>query len=234
MGEVAKNRRNYYRILHVQPDAPAAIIKSSYRALMLKLKMHPDHVGEHWTAKLINEAYGVLSDPDRRAEYDRDLSVSPSSGRVRHHAEGPAAPGDVPRCVFCGTPVPGDPPNREDCGACSSPLSFAAKLDIGSPDQRLADRISLGGDLSYFTEWLQKRPHAGALEDLSPNGLRFAGRSEVFEHQILKIVSERLLATARVVYCRPQRKGRFLYAIGADFYTLRFRRPTGTFISTQA
>ena len=41
-----ENRRNYYRILHVQPDAPTEIIKSSYRTLMQKLRMHPDLGGD--------------------------------------------------------------------------------------------------------------------------------------------------------------------------------------------
>jgi DnaJ-class molecular chaperone len=50
------NRRNYYRILHVQPDAPTEVIKSSYRTLMQRLKMHPDLGGDHSEAALINEA----------------------------------------------------------------------------------------------------------------------------------------------------------------------------------
>ena len=36
-----KNRRNYYRILHVQPEAPLEIIKASYRGLMTKLNVQP-------------------------------------------------------------------------------------------------------------------------------------------------------------------------------------------------
>ena len=66
------NRRNYYRILHVQPDAPAEVIKSSYRTLMQRLRMHPDLGGDHWNASLINEAYTVLMDPEQRAAYDRE------------------------------------------------------------------------------------------------------------------------------------------------------------------
>ena len=37
-----ENRRNYYRILQVQPDAPVEVIKASYRALMRELRLHPD------------------------------------------------------------------------------------------------------------------------------------------------------------------------------------------------
>jgi predicted transcriptional regulator len=33
-----KNRRNYYRILQVQPDAPVEIIRASYRTMMRELK----------------------------------------------------------------------------------------------------------------------------------------------------------------------------------------------------
>ena len=52
-----KNKRNYYRVLHVQPDAPKEIIRSSYRTMMQKLRMHPDLGGDDWNASLINEAY---------------------------------------------------------------------------------------------------------------------------------------------------------------------------------
>lgn len=68
-----RNRRNYYRILQVQPDAPPQIIRASYRTLMGKLRQHPDLGGSPWKASLINEAYETLSDPGKRAEYDRQV-----------------------------------------------------------------------------------------------------------------------------------------------------------------
>ena len=68
-----KNRRNYYRILHVQPDAPETTIKNNYRTLMQKLKSHPDLGGDDWSASLINVAYATLRHPAKRAEYDRQL-----------------------------------------------------------------------------------------------------------------------------------------------------------------
>jgi DnaJ-class molecular chaperone len=68
-----KNKRNYYRILHVQPDAPTEVVRASYRTLMQQLKQHPDLGGEHWNASIINEAYKVLVDSDLRREYDRVL-----------------------------------------------------------------------------------------------------------------------------------------------------------------
>ena len=71
------NRRNYYRILQVQPDAPQEIIRASYCTLMKEMKAHPDVGGEHSSAYLINEAYETLSDRGRRAEYDKKLRMKP-------------------------------------------------------------------------------------------------------------------------------------------------------------
>lgn len=68
-----KNKRNYYRILFVQPDAPVEVIRASYRTLMQKLKQHPDLGGEHWNASVINEAHQVLGDAAKRRAYDKAL-----------------------------------------------------------------------------------------------------------------------------------------------------------------
>jgi curved DNA-binding protein CbpA len=58
-------------VLLVHPDAPLEIIRSSYRTLMQSLRVHPDLGGDTRQAALVNEAYAVLIDPARRAEYDR-------------------------------------------------------------------------------------------------------------------------------------------------------------------
>ncbi|HEX8899584.1 molecular chaperone DnaJ [Vitreimonas sp.] len=65
--------RDYYEILGVARDADAATIKSAFRKLAMKL--HPDQnpgckVSEE-RFKEIGEAYSVLSDPEKRAQYDR-------------------------------------------------------------------------------------------------------------------------------------------------------------------
>jgi molecular chaperone DnaJ len=65
--------RDYYEILGVPRDAGEAEIKKAYR--QLALKHHPDrNPGDRQAEerfKEINEAYAVLSDPERRAQYDR-------------------------------------------------------------------------------------------------------------------------------------------------------------------
>jgi len=78
-----ENRRNYYRILQVQPDAPPEIIRASYRTLMKELGNHPDMGGEHSSAYLLNEAYETLKDSRRRSEYDRKLAMRPVKSYTR-------------------------------------------------------------------------------------------------------------------------------------------------------
>lgn len=71
-----QNKRNYYRVLFIQPDAPLEIVQASYRTLMQKLRAHPDLGGDDWNASVINEAYEVLSNAHKRAAYDRGLFPS--------------------------------------------------------------------------------------------------------------------------------------------------------------
>jgi molecular chaperone DnaJ len=69
--------RDYYEILGVGREATAEEIKKAYRRLALKY--HPDrNPGDSECQerfKEINEAYSVLSDPEKRATYDRYGSV---------------------------------------------------------------------------------------------------------------------------------------------------------------
>ncbi len=68
-------KKDYYEILGVPKDADIAQIKKVYRSLALKY--HPDRVEEAQKKeaeekfKEISEAYGVLSDPQKRKMYDQ-------------------------------------------------------------------------------------------------------------------------------------------------------------------
>src|SRR5271167_2302044 len=98
------NRRNYYRILQVQPDAPAEVIRSSYRTLMQRLKMHPDLGGDHTRAALINEAYSTLADPGRRSAYDSIMNNIRERQRSQFRPPllAPQSMQSPSACVFCG------------------------------------------------------------------------------------------------------------------------------------
>ncbi|MDK2834724.1 MAG: hypothetical protein PWR29_689 [Methanolobus sp.] len=70
------NVPDYYSVLGTSPGASQEELKKRYRALMTKY--HPDlnHApGAEERSKRINEAYGVLSDPERRARYDRSFHL---------------------------------------------------------------------------------------------------------------------------------------------------------------
>lgn len=76
--------KDYYKILEVDERADAAAIKKSYHRLARQF--HPDVSGPTGEEKFkdINEAYEVLSDPERRAEYDglrRSYAESQSRGQ---------------------------------------------------------------------------------------------------------------------------------------------------------
>ena len=88
--------KDYYKILGVSKDADAATIKKAYRKLAKDL--HPDansgdkKIEEKF--KEVSEAYDVVSDPKRRAEYDearRYGAAGPMGGR-----RGPGGPGGFP------------------------------------------------------------------------------------------------------------------------------------------
>lgn len=72
-------RHDYYRVLQVDPGAHPEIVAAAYRALLRALGKHPDLGGAEHEAKLIIEAYGTLSDPERRRAYDRWLRAHSSA-----------------------------------------------------------------------------------------------------------------------------------------------------------
>lgn len=76
--EPPRAQNTLYDLLEVTPNASPEVIKAAYR--QLALKYHPDKQPDararqqaEERMKQINAAYDILSDPARRAEYDRRL-----------------------------------------------------------------------------------------------------------------------------------------------------------------
>jgi molecular chaperone DnaJ len=67
-GRLLGLNKDYYKILGVSKEASADEMKSSFRSL--SKKHHPDVGGDEEKFKEINEAYSVLSDPQKKQEYD--------------------------------------------------------------------------------------------------------------------------------------------------------------------
>jgi molecular chaperone DnaJ len=96
-------KRDFYEVLGVAKAANADDIKKAYRKLAMKY--HPDRNPDDKTAeekfKEVSEAYEVLSDPDKRAAYDRHghAGIDPSMG-AGGFAHGGASFSDIFGDVF--------------------------------------------------------------------------------------------------------------------------------------
>ena len=65
--------KDYYDLLGVSRDATADDLKKAFRQLAMKYHpdRNPDNKESEEKFKEINEAYSCLSDPQKRAHYDR-------------------------------------------------------------------------------------------------------------------------------------------------------------------
>lgn len=70
--------KDYYQILGVSKNASQDEIKKAYRKLAMQY--HPDRGGDQQKFKEINEAYQVLSDPQKKSRYDQFGSADFGNG----------------------------------------------------------------------------------------------------------------------------------------------------------
>ena len=73
-------KKNYYEILEISENASQEIVEKAYKTLAMKYHpdLHGDSTGDEnfeEKLKLINEAYGVLKDKEKRAEYDEEMRI---------------------------------------------------------------------------------------------------------------------------------------------------------------
>jgi hypothetical protein len=127
---------DYYEILQVHPRASQEMVKKAYRTLMGEMGAHPDLGGDEEQAKLINEAYAVLSDPDLRGAYDR-ARASRSGGRSPVGSGG--APGEFDRLTVFLRKV------MLSAGVVAAGMVLARVLE--NPVLGLADLVAMVGVL---------------------------------------------------------------------------------------
>lgn len=66
--------RSLYDVLNVAPEAEPVVVEAAYKALIKKY--HPDQAVETFVSRdatAINEAFAILKDPVKRADYDHRL-----------------------------------------------------------------------------------------------------------------------------------------------------------------
>lgn len=242
------NRRNHYRILHVQPEAPEAVIRASYRTIMQRLRAHPDLGGDYRVAAQINEAYAVLTDPARRAAYDAELGLrhprrpgtAPETVQAREAAQPreSARPPDAPQrpatatCAFCGKPDGRSLRPDSLCSACGSPL---LPVGTGTPPTpgRALPRVERNHRALLYTHWPQARGVPAEMLDLSPLGVRLVTSAPLAEGSVVKLESEPCRAVLRIARsARDPAEGRWI--AGAAFLTVVFSQPRGGFVSLRA
>jgi len=235
-----KNRRNYYRILQVQRDAPAAVIKASYRALMQGAKMHPDLGGDHTQAAFLNEAFAALSDPVRRIQYDRILdSVAPpprqaasSTGRALQTVQG----SKESDCEFCAAPCVAIELERPEaaCLTCGSALFPAVKRMDGLEPGRATAHIRMKMPMTFRRSTLVQDLLTGTSLDLSLNGMQFCTVTKIETEEKLSIDCQFCSAVAVVRNVSPDTSHARHWRCGVEFLTLHLRHDRGGLYSTTA
>ncbi len=228
-----RDRPDYYRLLKVQPDAPIEIIRASYRTLMRELRLHPDLGGSTEMATLLNEAYEVLSNRDRRAEYDRQLAVQ-DKGRASTASGARRSQQRLPTCPFCTKALTRKVLPGDRCPGCDSPVRSQEMARLEEASRRSVARMRRDDAILYYTAWPQKG-RKGRLVDLSPKGMRFVSGEMIQQGYVLKVsaASFEALATVTNVSLEPD-SGKEFYSIGASFIAVSFEGNRGTFLSARA
>jgi curved DNA-binding protein CbpA len=217
-------RRNLYRILYVQPEAPHEVIKASYRALMSTLRAHPDLGGDHERAARLNGAWAVLGDPEQRRAYDRSLR-RPSRGGAgaasvtaaeAPPAASPAAWRADRCCPLCRHPLPGEPRAGLRCTRCESPLAPAPAGSGGTGSGEILGRRA-GERFARDMALVLRLPGvpgdlAARLRDLSISGLAFLAPRAVPRGSAVRVIGSNFDTVAEVVACRAASGGHSVHA----------------------
>jgi curved DNA-binding protein CbpA len=148
--------KTYYEILEIASTAPADEVKRAFRVQIARY--HPDkvqHLGKEFQAMAadrateLTEAYRILSDEGRRAEYDR--TFDDAGGRTSRVAAS-AAPAETGGAQPSAGPAPATPPPARGPDAQTGPQFkkerasrdvFVRKATVGHVRQALK---ALGGD----------------------------------------------------------------------------------------
>ena len=179
--------KNLYEILGVSRDASDDDIKKAFRKLAVKY--HPDAGGDAETFKKISQAYDVLSDPKKRAEYDQVLKYGAFGGRPGAGATAGAGMDwqSIIDSILRGEGAFGTEWNPQDTGFAgfngwgqprpSRGADLTTSVEVSFDDamkgavRKLTYRIPSTGE----TETLSVKIPAGAVDD---GRLRFRGRGE--------------------------------------------------------
>jgi hypothetical protein len=153
--------KGYYRSLGLAPGAPADAIKSAFRARAKEA--HPDAGGGGEAFRLLAEAYDVLGDEARRADYD-ELCRAVQEARAARVAA--AAPEPV-RCARCGT-VSAQPRHVRFFQVVALGRSLSERTFAGVFCRACADRVAIRASLvTWVAGWWSLRGPARSVLGLA-------------------------------------------------------------------
>jgi curved DNA-binding protein CbpA len=228
---LAMSGPDFYRILHVQPDAPAAIIHASYRTLVQRAAAGTQG-GDEIAA--LDTAYAVLGDPGRRAAYDVERTAGTDTGP--HDFADASATARFRSCLFCGGlhGLERSLERDDECARCASPLFPAERHRLEYSGQRMLRRIPKAHAINVWVTWPQDAPIRAEMRNLSLNGMSFASNVRFEPNQIVRIDCTELRAVGRIAHVENDSSGGQRFSAGVEFLTLRFRQIKGSFVSAKA
>ncbi len=224
------NRRNYYRILQVQPDAPFEIIRTSYLTLLHKLKQHPDLGGDHWNATVLNEAFQTLKDEEKRAEYDKELFKHYTKNVYAKDSE-EKQPVTTVICPFCRRSLVRKNDSGESC-VCNNSAFQTKNQNIKSESCKRSLMRTQKLEKFHFITSATEEIYDAQMVDLSPKGMRFLCKKALNLNEIIKVDNSLFRAIAEINSSQKKVKDQNVsYSIGAHFHSISFTDQEGTFLS---
>jgi len=161
--------KNFYDILGITKSASEAEIKKAYRKLAHQ--HHPDKGGDKAKFQEINEAYQVLSDPQKKTQYDQFGSVGGASGFGGQGASGFDGFRTQTGGGFSGFGGGGFGSIFEDLFE-SAFAQVQVQLNISIPQAVLGDTVRFK---TNFGDEIELKIPAGAQEGLA---FRFRGKGQ--------------------------------------------------------
>jgi len=150
-------QKTHYENLELPSTASAEEIKKSFRSLIARY--HPDkvqHLGKEFQdmaadrAAELTEAYRILSDSGRRADYDRQLGAAPPQAPPQHQHTAPAAAPPPPVEPKAAAQAPGADAAHAPPKAHEAPGSGKADTKSFKEERQVRDEYLRKATLSRF------------------------------------------------------------------------------------
>jgi curved DNA-binding protein CbpA len=197
---------------------------------MRELKQHPDLGGDHGKASMINEAYEILSDRVRRAEYDKELFQKYTKKILPQKK--PFPENRTNRSFDHNKPPTGDSTAGSNFSVSESFTASHTENKSQQSRRRKVKRMKRYEEVRYYSTSHHLDGVAEML-DVSTDGVRFICPQELNEKVTLRLMSPLFRAEVKVITSQKcVLHGKTNYCVGAQFTSVTFNKPRGSFVSS--